>query len=455
MGKGAFMLIVNNDSNSHTTDIQNIHDMYDGGQEGSNLSIWSNRTLSHLDAIPSEGMEYVEAKDDSAHFDVVFDNGITTVRISVDDDGYSYSTSNSHLDLSICVNNEGNENGQAFITITINRPNGYSAWMHHFNDEVNGAFLRKTLSQVCLPGAHDAGMSVLTKSTSMSTECNTKTQIHSIGGQLNRGTRYFDLRPAIWSSSDTTIYMGHFSGWPIIGEEGSIGQSLNDVLNDVINFIDNDSHGEEVVVLKFSHFVSQDGSGFTNSLLSSFITQLKSKLGNYMYTNSNYNVNLGGVTLQSIIDSGKRVICLLTAVDTPDDGNTFTPSQLNAQINPSQGIFSFGDNDSNANYRLFDEYANDHDYDDMVSNQIKKWDDFRRSNNSMFLFSYTLTSTSGGITGDCVLDMAEAANPVFTANLAYFKKKKSINEIPNILYIDRVSTHHAAIEALYINKLFL
>lgn len=451
MGKGAYMLIVNNDSSNHSINIHNRHDMYDGS-EGSNLSLWDNQTLSPLEAMPSQGMQYIEAKDSSASFDVTFDD-TTTVSITENSDKYDYSTDNSTISLTVCVNNEGNESGQAFITIVVNRPSGYSDWMHYFNTETNNAFFQKTLSQVCLPGAHDAGMSVLTKSTSMSSVCNTQTQEHSIGGQLSRGVRYFDLRPAVWSSSEQTIYMGHFSSH--LGYEfGSIGQRLSDVLSEVANFIANDTNGEEVVVLKFSHFVSQDESGFTNSLLNTFISQLKNTLGNYMYTNSNSNINLGGVTLQSIINSGKRVICLLTAADTPDDGNTFSTSQLNAQINPSQGLFSFGDNNSSANYRLYDDYAKDNDYDDMVSDQVEKWDDFSRSNNSMFLFSYTLTSTTGGIDNDCVLEMAQSANPALVANLAYYKNKNNINLTPNILYIDKVSSHHPINGVLYINRLF-
>jgi hypothetical protein len=486
MGKGAYMLIVNNDNNNHSINIHNRHCMYDDGEYNSNISLWDNQTLSSLQATPSQGMQYIEAKAsgsctfDTSKFDVTIDD-TTTIRISEKNNAYSYSIDNSDIGVTVCVNNLGN-GSQAFITIAINRSEGYGDWMHHFNDETNGVFLQKTLSQVCLPGAHDAGMSVLTKSTSLSNKCNTQTQEHSIGGQLSRGVRYFDLRPAIWKSSEPTIYMGHFSNWPALGEEGSIGHSLSSVLNDVANFMANDTNGEEIVVLKFSHFISQDSTGFTESLLTSLISQMKNTIGDYMYTNSNSSVNLGNVKLQDIIDSGKRVICLFTATDTPDDGNTFTPSQLNAQISPATGIFSFGDNNSSANYRLYDVYANDHDYDDMVSDQIDKWKSFNRNNGSMFLFSYTLTSTSGGTTEggipsaipgaaiydalsasnaegetirDCVLDMAESANPVLMANLAYYKQVEDINTIPNILYIDKVSSQHPVKTAIYINKLFL
>lgn len=114
---------------------------------------------------------------------------------------------------------------------------------------------------------------------------------------------------------------------------------------------------------------------------------------------------------------------------------------------------------------MYDNYSNQHDYDDMVENQVKKWDEFNRRDGDLFLFSYTLTSTTGGTIPnaeypddshgwDCVLEMAAAANPVLLANLAFYKQSKNISTIPNILYIDKVSSHYSANEALYINQLF-
>ncbi len=470
MGKGAYMLIVNNDSSSHSINIHNRHCMYDNGEYDSNPSLWDNQTLSTFEAMPSDGMQYIEAQAsgscllDESHFDITIDD-TTTVTIKEEYNSYSYDTDNSTISLQVDVNNIGN-GAQAYITIVINRDAGYSDWMHQFNT-ANSSFFQKTLSQICLAGAHDAGMSMLHKSTSLSNECNTQTQSHNIGDQLKYGVRYFDLRPAIWSSDKQTIYMGHFSDWPALGEEGSTGESLSNVLSAIANFMNNDTNGGEIVVLKFSHFISQDGSGFTNALLTSLISLINTAIGDYMYTNTNSSVNLGNVKLQDIINSGKRVICLFTATDTPDDGNTFTSSQMNAVINPANGIFSFGDNNSSANYRLYDQYANDHDYNDMISNQLGKWIEFVRSNGSMFLYSYTLTSTTGGVIAnaaldadgdyirDCVLDMADSANPVLLANLAYNKQKYFISSIPNILYIDKVSHHHPVNSAIYINKLFL
>lgn len=458
MGFGAYMLVVNNDVNNHSINIHNRNNMYDNGDEGSNISYWDNSTISVMHAMPSSGMQYIEAKGD-ASFDLTVD-GLTTLTISQNNNAYDIDVDNDTIDITWDVNNIGN-GSQAFITIVINNTVGYADWMYQFNNH-NSSFFSKKLNQVCLPGAHDAGMSVLKKSTNGSNECNTQTQINSIGDQLQKGTRYFDLRPAIWKSSDTTMYMGHFSR--MFGAYfGSIGQSLSDVLDEVATFMSQDSNGHEIVVLKFSHYTTQDDSGFSGTLLSSLITQVKNKLSTYMYTNTDSSINLGNVTLNDIKNSGKRVVCVF---DNDADEHGFSSSDYTAVASPYTGIFSFGSNTSSKNFRLYDEYANDHDYDDMVNDQVTKWDNFSRDSGALFLFSYTLTSTSGGYIAnaaedadgdyiqDCVLDMAEDANPVLLANLAYYKAKKDISEIPNILYIDRVNSHHPINEAMYINKLF-
>jgi hypothetical protein len=418
-------------------------------------------------------MQYIEVKASGScmfkesRFDVTIDDK-TTVSIREKNNKYYYKQDNSHIDVDVCVNNLGNskmESGhQAFITITIKNSQSNKNWMYRLNQASNNAFFRKKLNQVCLPGAHDAGMSELHESTAFSDECNTKTQKHSILTQLNDGVRYFDLRPALWDKHRNTIHMGHFS--KLVGVvEGSTGQTLNDVLNSVASFMRNDSTRKEIVVLKFSHYMTQDKSGFNKDLLNKLINQIKGTLGAYMYTNINSSVNLGNLTLNDIANTGRRVICVFD--DDPDDKG-FSSHDFNNVVNSSQGIFTFGGHTSSKNFRLYDHYANDHDYDDMVKDQVKKWDDYSPSSGGMFLFSYTLTSTSGGLPigtaqdaedhdllRDCVLDMAKSANPVLLANLAYYRRKRNIRTIPNILYIDRVTSEHPVNEALYINCLYL
>ena len=65
-------------------------------------------------------------------------------------------------------------------------------WLQVFLPQIGG----KTLKQLVLPGSHDAGMSVITGDAA-GIPCNVLTQSYGIGGQLNLGSRFFDIRPVI------------------------------------------------------------------------------------------------------------------------------------------------------------------------------------------------------------------------------------------------------------------
>jgi hypothetical protein len=66
----------------------------------------------------------------------------------------------------------------------------------------------RALRHLCMPGSHDAGMSVLHASTAFVGERNVLTQKVSIGDQLVLGARYFDCRPVISSGQ---FVSGHYS----------------------------------------------------------------------------------------------------------------------------------------------------------------------------------------------------------------------------------------------------
>lgn len=440
MGFGARMVVVNNDTKSHKLTISNINCMYDNGDEGSNLQVWNNVTIAPFTSIPTIGTQYIEVKASgscafqTSTFTVNIDNLIS---FTISEKNNQYYT-NSHLNsVDVSIDNGGNGK-QAIITVVINCTAVAANWMRTFNNSTGNSFFGKTLSQICLPGSHDAGMYTLTKSTFWSNSCNTQTQLIDIGSQLNSGVRYFDLRPTVWDQS-SEMYLGHFSSSS--GGQGSLGQDMTSALQQVKNFASNANNSQEIVILKFSHYTTQDDSGFgttlKKSLLDNYINPI---LGSVMYKNSYYGVNLGSQTLQSIIDSGQRVICVF------DDFSNY--------INPAAGIFSFGNPNSHNNYCLYDEYANTQFYAKMVDDQVGKWQSFAAGNGNMFLFSFTLTATMGGTTGDCVLAMAAMANPRLTGVLAYYKAANSINSIPNILYIDSVSNINAINSAYYINSLY-
>lgn len=88
------------------------------------------------------------------------------------------------------------------------------------------------LRDITMANSHDAGISVLTRSTIGSNECNTRTQKLQISAQLQQGARCFDLRPTIWGGDWRLGHFSTFEGFAF----GSTGELLNDVLTAVRDF---------------------------------------------------------------------------------------------------------------------------------------------------------------------------------------------------------------------------
>lgn len=111
-----------------------------------------------------------------------------------------------------------------------------------------------TLKDIVLPGAHDAGMSILNgvggKSTYTINDCNTLTQQLPIAGQLRAGIRMFDLR---LDRYDGALYTKHApSDCMDDAVGGGYGERLDTVLYAVKHFLD--QHPKEIVLLSFCHF---------------------------------------------------------------------------------------------------------------------------------------------------------------------------------------------------------
>lgn len=130
-----------------------------------------------------------------------------------------------------------------------------ATWMKDLLMPLKGGY---TLSDIVIPGAHDAGMSVLTAvgGTQSGTinDCNTLTQRLNIGAQLNAGIRMFDLRVGIFNGQ---LYIKHCSSdcmEDAIG--GGYGERLGDILTAIRQFLE--SCKGEIVLLTFSHFCERE-----------------------------------------------------------------------------------------------------------------------------------------------------------------------------------------------------
>ncbi|MBO4840125.1 MAG: phosphatidylinositol-specific phospholipase C [Bacteroidaceae bacterium] len=113
----------------------------------------------------------------------------------------------------------------------------YQNWMRPLDDNL-------FLSRLSIPGAHDAATSSCS-SSGMTGSAHTQT--YTIAQQLERGVRFFDLRPA-WNGSDMVIYHGIVS----------TGVKFNDALNTLCNFLN--SHPKEFLFVVMRHEDDTEGS---------------------------------------------------------------------------------------------------------------------------------------------------------------------------------------------------
>lgn len=115
-----------------------------------------------------------------------------------------------------------------------------------------------TLKDIVIPGAHDAGMSILNGVGGMGrgtiNDCNTLTQSQDIEKQLNAGIRMFDLRIDQYKGE---LYTKHApSDCMDEAVAGGYGEKLRDVLNAVKKFLN--TNDQEFVILSFCHFCVQN-----------------------------------------------------------------------------------------------------------------------------------------------------------------------------------------------------
>ena len=113
----------------------------------------------------------------------------------------------------------------------------YLNWMQPLDDNL-------FLSRLSIPGSHDAATSSC--STSGMTG-SAHTQTYTIAQQLERGVRFFDLRPA-WNGSDMVIYHGIVS----------TGVKFNDALTTLCDFLK--AHPKEFLFVVMRHEDDTEGS---------------------------------------------------------------------------------------------------------------------------------------------------------------------------------------------------
>lgn len=308
-------------------------------------------------------------------------------------------------------------------------------WMHD-----NLSWLGdRVLKQLVMPASHDAGMYMVQKCAGAigfgANACNTQTQVQSIGGQLNDGVRYFDLRPVL---DDGTMYTGHFSG-----SLGCDGPDMATVLSDTANFA---AAHKEVIILKFSHYlVRSTGSGFNDDQMKALCKQVTDALRPHLLVTSS---PLNSITLNTYISAKSVVLPVFDGLS----------SSIKGQF---PGIYSYSDYPgSPADLTVYDKYSSTNDLDQMIGDQEQKLRNGANHGGDMFLLSWTLTQSeaqaiacgAGGLTTS-ILDLAKQANASLWPQMVKTVTNGGVvqgSTVANLIYLD-AEQGFAADVALWFN----
>ncbi|MDL4912985.1 MAG: prolyl oligopeptidase family serine peptidase [Enterobacterales bacterium endosymbiont of Blomia tropicalis] len=305
-----------------------------------------------------------------------------------------------------------------------------SAWMSNNISDVGN----KTLREICMPGTHDAGMGVFTSGTPFASPCNTVTQKKLVAGQLQLGSRYFDIRPVV---SGGKFFTGHYTeidAGLITSWQGANGQSIESVINDINEYT---KENAELIILHLSHDLDTDVG---NSKYSPFSQEQWGDLLSYMKSNIAHLKSVAGddltkLTLNDYISDGNAAVIIVVE-----------PSGENIKIDEfiGKGFYPA------TRFPVYNSYSDTNDLDAMIKDQLEKMRKEKTSpESSYFLLSWTLTQSASQVTtcatglGKSILDLAGDANAALNENLLPACDK---NCFPNIVYIDAINDESNVID---------
>ena len=486
MGKGFFMAVLNLANKPATSEVTEHKCVFDHGHEGSYYGpIWGGNgspaaQYAGVSAIPAFGqpLQYVEAIGiglcafEQSYLQVAMGpsagNYDSFVRFNIQTNIIPVNVvqSSGNIVCSCSLNSSANIwSGQAAVGImrlpspdSVHDFNSYvqpdnADWMGKLQDQSKGRFFQRPLFRASFPASHDSGMSCVTRATPFGNASNTRTQTLDIGGQLSAGIRYFDLRPAVWditaSIGPNDFYYGHFAS--NLGGQGCLGQNLVASLQQVNQFLA--AHPRELVVLKFSHYQDSSTKPFPVSLQKELVATVQTQLGSNMYLAGSNTEKTNHQTIQDLLDSGRRAICVFDSLDA-------------SLIDPMQGVLLFGDlsgsPNADSNFDVYDSYADSDNLVHMIRDQIGKWKEFcarPQYCSGMFLFSFTLTM--GGEWDNIlaefgyksILELASYANEYLwnVINCIYRGPASDQHPPPNYVYLDDARGDLPVAVAWYLN----
>ena len=323
------------------------------------------------------------------------------------------------------------------------------SWMGRLHTDIPD-FGERKLTEIALPGSHDAGMNKddTHGCSAGGHNCNTVTQTWNIQGQLALGARFFDIRPMLDTSEDghSQWTTGHGTKFGTDITAGCRGEEKSRIIYGLENFFDDNTHSKELVILKVSHCMTPPGNGYANCTkdqIESVAYELALKLDAYLVKCD--DCELHDMTLNEILEHG-NIILTVKGTDS----------------HKSQGIFKYG-----TDYYTQDKFSNTNKFDVMVNggtNNDGDHDDGQISKllnyvgDWPFVLSWTLTLNNDNVAwcwdgGISIMELAFITEPrlfEFMYDLVD-KGKLTKKYFPNILYVDDFY-RTATSAAIYLNK---
>jgi hypothetical protein len=296
----------------------------------------------------------------------------------------------------------------------------YTDWMQ----QSMGSLGNRTLKHICMPGSHDAGMSVFKPGTVGADFANTQTQYLDFYHQLMVGSRFFDLRPVI---SKGQWVAGHYSSVKAGNKDvwlGGNGQSIKEIIQQINDFT---KEHKELVIINLSHTLDTDNKykDLTQDQWNKLFDELKAINNRFTLPASTSTVDLTSKPLGDFITDRASVLIIAQL-----------PAGITLSTYATQGFYS------SANFPMYDSYSNSNSLPSMQADQLTK---LRQNRNivpdptqrkeTFHLFSWTLTQQPGDVLNwdHAILNLAAAA---FDALVSEVWNAFSPQSFPNVLYVD-------------------
>jgi hypothetical protein len=305
----------------------------------------------------------------------------------------------------------------------------YTDWMQ----QSMGSLGNRTLKHICMPGSHDAGMSVFKPGTFGANFANTQTQYLDFYHQLMAGSRFFDLRPVI---SKGQWVAGHYSSIEGVWLGGN-GQSIREIMQQINDFT---KEHKELVIINLSHTLDTDNKykDLTQDQWNKLSDELKAINNRFTLPASTSTVDLTSKPLGDFITDRASVLIIAQL-----------PAGITLSTYATQGFYS------SANFPMYDSYSNSNSLVSMQADQLTK---LRQNRNIVpdptqrkeifHLLSWTLTQQAEDVLNPkrAILNLAaDAMGPLVSEAWNAF----SPQSFPNVLYVDALGIRDESVVPPY------